>query len=103
MGKISFLVVLVFALAACNKQEAPAQKTPSIAGLDLTVIQSADYFRANLSGAKELSAWCAKNVNPADNSSDENSIRNLKNCKNAEFALRMPVVDIMKGKKYKGY
>lgn len=102
MKKITLLLLFVAALAACTKQES-AVKTPSITGMDLTKIQSVDYFRANLNGAKELSAWCAQNVNPADNSSNEAAIRNLKNCKNSEFALRMPVVDIREGKTYKQY
>jgi hypothetical protein len=102
MKKLPLLLLLVAALAACTKQES-AIKTPSVTGLDLSQVQSVDYFRANLSGAKELSAWCAQNVNPADTSSDEKAVRNLKNCKNSEFALRMPVVDIRQGKTYKQY
>ena len=103
MKRVPFLMLIALILSACSKQETQTYKTPAINGLDLTKIQSVDYFRANLAAAKELSAWCVQHVNPADNSSNEIAIINLKNCKNSEFALRMPVVDITAGKKYKQY
>lgn len=97
-----YLLLAAILLSACTQKE-PAIKTPSIEGLDLTTIQNSDYFRKNLDGAKKLVEWCKQNVNPADSSSHEVVIRNLKNCKNADFALKMPVVDIMEGKTYKQY
>lgn len=91
-------ILLVLVLSACAKH-----KTPSIEGLDLTKIQSSDYFRENLSAAEKLLVWCKENVNPLDSSSEEHVIRNIKNCQHANNAIRIPVVDIRKGKTYKSY
>jgi hypothetical protein len=93
-----FITAFSVFLVACEKH-----KEPSIEGLDLTKIQSSDYFRENLPAAEKLLVWCDENMNPLDTSSHETVVRNLKNCQHASSAVTITTVDIRKGRKYRSH
>ncbi len=80
--KAGFLLLAIF-LGACTQEK--VLKT-EVNGLDLSKIQTIEYFRANLEPSKEYLKWCnINNVPPIPK--DEVSKRFAKNCELAYFGV----------------
>lgn len=94
---------LAILLTACGQKE-ETMAFPDIPGLDLSVVQPVDYFRARIEGAKQLAAWCRDNLKPnAPYPSDGKYGALARNCQNASFAEFSPKKSIKEGKTYKSY
>lgn len=91
-------------LAACGQKEEGAKRGPDIPDLDVSTVQSVDYFRAHLDGAKKLAEWCRSNLKSSVATVKEGQGAVLsQNCQNASFAVFSPTKSVKDGKTYKSY
>lgn len=91
-------------LVACGQKEEGAKLGPDLPELDVSVVQSVDYFRARLASAKKLADWCRANLKAeAATAKDGKGAALAQNCQNASFAVFSPTKSVKEGKTYKSY
>lgn len=96
------LLVSVF-LAACG-QKNESSNLPDIPGIDLSVVQPVDYYRAHLEGAKKLARWCITNIKEGGTAGIDPKLATLMhNCQNASYAEFSPKKSVKEGQTYKSY
>lgn len=98
MKRLIFLSI-VLALSACSKE--PALKT-EIPGLDLSKVQSEEYFRKSPDASRQFFLWCKDSMVPPI-PEDKTSQMFLKNCRLATSAVLIPNDSLVKTRKHKSY
>lgn len=97
----AILIIAIFTtlISGCTQDNSLRTNIP---GLDLSKIQSEEYFRQNLDASRQFFQWCKDSMVPPI-PEDKTSQMFLKNCRLATSAVLIPTDSLVKTRKHKSY